>query len=259
MNKELGRSKRHESRGYKTKKIASEPINPFNINKFNTNSVVTSMKKIIFCLSVFLLIGAALISEIFASEERIETTPEGYRYAVRVMEGYNKNQNYPALFCFHHSGDGIEMTRLFSYASYQLNWLVVGFMDTKNGPWEPIVAAQESVLNDIQKKYNIDKNRLYTAGFSGAARMAYALAYKHPDQFKGVIACGAGFGLEEPSSWVAVYMIVGEDDCNIAEVKKAYTKLGYIGAKRNLFVFKGGHEMPGKEIINQALDWISKF
>lgn len=217
------------------------------------------MKKIIFCLNIFLLACIIYTVSLYALEERIETTPEGYRYVVRIMGGYNKDQRYPVLFCFHHGGDGIEMTRLYNYASYQLNWLVVGFMDTKNGPWEPIVAAQESVLNDIQKKYKIDKNRLYAAGFSGAASMAYTFAYKHPDQFKGVIASGGGFGLGEPSAWVAVYMIVGEDDCSMAAMKKAYAKLGDIGARRNMFVFKGSHEMPSKEMIKQALDWISKF
>lgn len=194
--------------------------------------------------------------------EEIKTTPEGYRYAVRLPSGYMKKATgYPVLFCFHPKGDGVETTRIFGYASYQLNWIIIGFMDLaypeldKNS-WPAVMIAQDSVFKDVQEKYNVDGRRLYAAGFGNGGQMAYQLAYKYPSAFKGVIACGSGLGLEKPIFSIPVYQCAGDEDFALNEVKWAQQQIKDANAKVELRIFKGGHEWPPQDIIREALEWL---
>ncbi|HOW34865.1 MAG TPA: dienelactone hydrolase family protein [Candidatus Omnitrophota bacterium] len=197
-----------------------------------------------------------------AHEEEIAVTPEGYRYAVRLPSGYMKKANgYPVLFCFHPQGDGVETTRIFGYASYRLSWIIIGFMDLvyfelNEKSWPKVVAAQESVLKDVKKKYNVDGNRFYAAGFANGGQMAYQLAYKYPSAFKGIIACGSGLGLEKPIFSIPVYQCAGDDDYALDEARRAQQQIKDANAKVQLRIFKGGHEWPPQNIIHEALEWL---
>jgi predicted peptidase len=64
-------------------------------------------------------------------------------------------------------------------------WILVGSLDAKNGPWDPILKAQDAMLKDIKQKYYIDTNSFYAGGMSGGARMSYTIAYRYPGHFKG--------------------------------------------------------------------------
>ena len=184
-----------------------------------------------------------------------------YTYSVRLPPKYNTKAKWPVLFCFDPGGNGTDATKRFAYAADNLGWIVVGSLDTKNGPWEPIIAAQEAMLKDIPKHFKVDEKRFYATGFSGGARMSFLIAYSHPAQFKGVIACGAGFpdGRKyEIAKNIAVYLCVGKKDGNLAEVNKVYTRLDMAHVKVSKQEFEGGHEWPSPVIITQALDWIAK-
>ncbi|MFA5338621.1 MAG: hypothetical protein WC317_00545 [Candidatus Omnitrophota bacterium] len=183
-----------------------------------------------------------------------------YRYTVRLPSNYDTKTKRPVLFCFDPNGNGEDAAKRFAYAADNLGWIVVGSHDAKNGPWEPIVSAQEAMLKDIPKRFRVDEKRFYAAGLSGGARMSFKMAYGHPAQFKGVIACAAGFADErqEIAKNVAVYLCIGKKDSNLEEVKKVYTKLDTNHLKVYKHEFEGGHEWPSPAIISQALDWIAK-
>lgn len=189
-----------------------------------------------------------------------ETDKQTYGYAVRLPPKYNSKAKWPVLFCFDPGGNGTDAARRFAYAAENLGWVVVGSLDAKNGPWEPIINAQEAMLKDIPKRFSVDEKRFYAAGFSGGARMSFLIAYKHPDQFKGVIACGAGFPeiAYRVSKNVAVYRCAGKNDPNLQEVKDLFGKLRLAGAKEHFQEFEGGHEWPPSDVITEALDWLAK-
>lgn len=181
-----------------------------------------------------------------------------HSYAVCLPSDYEKRGECPALFCFDPGGDGTQAVCKFAFAAEQYGWIVVGSLNTQNGSWEPILKAQSAMLQDIPKRYKTDDKKYYAAGFSGGARMSYTIAYNNPSKFKGVIACGAGFGQGTISKKVAVYNCAGQTDSNIGEVKKAHAELQRKGAKSELNVFSGGHDWPPDTILKQAVDWIVK-
>ncbi len=183
-----------------------------------------------------------------------------YRYAVRLPPQYNTKTKYPVLFCFDPGGNGEDAARRFAYAADNLGWIVVGSLDSRNGPWPPNHRAQEAMLKDIPKRFSVDEKRFYSAGLSGGARVSFAMAYNHPAQFKGVIACSAGFRDEkqEIAKNVAVYLCIGKGDGNLSEVQQVYNKLNMAHVKVHKHEFEGGHDWPSSDIISQALEWISK-
>jgi predicted peptidase len=181
-----------------------------------------------------------------------------HTYAIYLPQNYKKIKKvYPVLFCFDPGGNGKSAVLKYIYAGEKYDWIIVGSQDAKNGPWAPIFKAQESMLIDIPQRYSVDTSRYYAAGLSGGARMAYDLAYNHPENFKAVIACGAGFGGKAINKHIAVYHCVGDGDFNLAEVKDAYTQLRYLKANTKLNIFHGGHRWPPSEVINDAIDWVN--
>lgn len=184
-----------------------------------------------------------------------------HSYAAYLPVDYEKRRKYPVLFCFDPGGDGATAVRKFVYAAKEHGWIVVGSLDAKNGPWEPILSAQSAMLKDVKKRYNVDQNRYYAAGFSGGARMSYTIAYDNPSNFKGVIACSAGFCQAcnyNISRRIAVYHCVGETDyAALSEIKKAHAKLKKKGVASHLNIFPGGHSYPPNNVIREAVDWIA--
>lgn len=181
-----------------------------------------------------------------------------HSYAVCLPSDYEKRGECPVLFCFDPGGDGTQAVRRFLFAAEKYGWIVVGSLNARNGPWEPILKAQSAMLQDIPKRYKTNDRKYYAAGFSGGARMSYTIAYNNPSKFRGIIACGAGFGQGSTSKKVAVYNCVGGTDSNLKEVKNAYAELDKKGVKTELKIFPGGHDWPSDIVLKQAVDWIAK-
>lgn len=182
-----------------------------------------------------------------------------HSYVVYLPPDYNEAEKWPVLFCFDPMARGDYAAQLFSSASVDYGWIVAGSLDAQNGPWEPIRAAQEAMLEDITQRYNVDKQRLYASGFSGGARMSYTMAYEYSDMFRGVIACGAGLGEGKIKKNVAVFHCVGNNDGNYGEVRDVHGELAAKGVKSKMRIFEGGHQWPPEEVIREALEWLSKI
>ena len=80
---------------------------------------------------------------------------------------------------------------------------------------------------EMMKRYRIDPNRVYAAGFSGGARMSGLLGFFQPDIFHGTIQnCGADFYMRVPTvyatSWVsATGQPYGRFDATTDEIARA--------------------------------------
>ncbi len=191
--------------------------------------------------------------------QTITCSDNKHTYALYLPKNFNKYRVYRVMFCFDPEGNGQIAVEQFKYAAEKYNWILVGSNDAKNGPFGPIIEAQEAMLKDVQERYKVDDVNFCAAGFSGGARMSYAMAYLHPDNFKGVIACGAGFGVGNISRKIIVYHCIGETDPNLDEVKQAYNQLKRMGVNTKLNVFKGGHEWPPTAVKQDAVDWLTSW
>ncbi|MDP7277794.1 MAG: hypothetical protein QF363_20100 [Planctomycetaceae bacterium] len=109
------------------------------------------------------------------------------------------------------------------------------------------------VLDDIRRRYPIDPDRTYLAGFSGGGRVACTIGFALPEYFGGVISVCAAGDLR-PESWLrrrvvdrlSVALITGETDFNRSEVERFRGPLlKEVGVRTRSWVQAGsGHAIP---------------
>ncbi len=179
-----------------------------------------------------------------------------FSYALYLPSGYSPDRKWPVIFCFDPVGRGELPVRLLKEAAERYGYIVVGSNDSRNGPFPPIVRAQEVLWREVNERFPVAPARAYAAGFSGGSRAALYLALSHRDRFAGVISCGA-FDAEHKSiprkMDAAFYMLVGNEDFNLFEFTRFDERL----AKRNhthwLEVFDGPHRWPPEPLLLGAV------
>ncbi len=142
----------------------------------------------------------------------------------------------------------------------------------------------------MMKYYNIDRNRVYSAGHSGGARVACDIAFYAPDLFKGTLqSCGTNFYKAVPQVAVTsadkaahpedygvapisraeadaarlkvkFVMITGPNDWRYRYIQDIYNG-GFLPGhyKAKLLDIPGmGHQVCGGEALQAALDFLSQ-
>jgi pimeloyl-ACP methyl ester carboxylesterase len=110
------------------------------------------------------------------------------------------------------------------------------------------------LIQDAEKKFPVDKDRIFLAGFSGGARMALEYARQYP--VKGVLMCGAGPGTGSFNDLPCkVYMISGTTDFNFSEMY--YNPVRVSGGEKFMSdYFRGKHEWPPAANLENGLIWL---
>jgi hypothetical protein len=115
----------------------------------------------------------------------------------------------------------------------------------------------EVTSDDVLGRLSIDRNRIYTAGFSGGSRVASSVAI-FKGGIAGVIGCSAGFpALSQPIQFRFDYIgYVGDEDMNYLEMVTLQGALQQAGYRHHLVVFQGTHNWPPKDRIEEAFIWM---
>jgi hypothetical protein len=121
------------------------------------------------------------------------------------------------------------------------------------------------VLDDVRRRYRIDPERTYLAGFSGGARLACALAFALPEQFGGVLAVG---GVAAPPRLahqrhrvrerLSLALVAGAGDFNRRQLEDYAAPLfADLGVRSKLWVVpKLGHALPPADVLASAYAWL---
>jgi dienelactone hydrolase len=123
------------------------------------------------------------------------------------------------------------------------------------------------VLDDVRRRFAIDPDRTYLAGFSGGGRMACTIAFAMPEYFGGVLAIG---GANPPhhldylrhvaEDRLSVALVAGETDSNRRESEVLWAPLfGETDIRSRLWVVpKMSHEMPPEAVLSAAYTWLEE-
>ncbi len=180
-------------------------------------------------------------------------------YALYLPSNYTPARKWPILYAFDPRARGKVPLERFKDAAEQYNWIVVGSNNSRNGPLQQSVEAWNAIAKDTHERFAIDDERVYTTGFSGAARAAIYLATRCRDCISGVIACGAGFpaGIaSSPALHFAVFGVAGVEDFNFPEVKDLDDALAKAGMTHRIEVFDGRHEWAPSSVATEAVAWL---
>ncbi|MCU0276069.1 MAG: hypothetical protein MUF02_04320 [Acidobacteria bacterium] len=183
-------------------------------------------------------------------------------YALYLPCRYDEGRDWPILFCFDPRGRGAVPVGLFKAAAERFGWIVAGSNNSRNGPWETILAAARVLWRDTHARLRIDDRRIYAAGFSGGARVASGLARMLSIRPAGVIGCGGGLPeWLEPGDVAAIpwFGLVGMSDFNFPEMQELAGRLRQQGTACRLRVFQGRHEWPPASLIGEAVAWLNEI
>ena len=133
-------------------------------------------------------------------------------------------------------------------------FILIGSNNSKNGnSLQQAEAIWQTLYNDTKKRLFINNNRIYTAGFSGGAKVAGYVALHH-SEIKGVIANGAGLPDQTPAGNFnfTFTAITGEGDMNMTDLVAITNDLDKTQTRHRLLFFNGKHEWAPEKTMNRA-------
>ena len=129
------------------------------------------------------------IGEIVDSIAVSKTSNESF--ALYLPSNYKPNTLSPIVFIFDPAARGKIGIHPFIKAAEKYNYILICSNDSKNGPYDQNFEIASRLFDKIFSDFSINPKRIYTAGFSGGARLASRITVLN-EHIQGVIACGAG-------------------------------------------------------------------
>jgi len=180
-------------------------------------------------------------------------------YALYLPANYSPERKWPVLYAFDPGARGQIPVERFKVAAEKFGWIVAGSNNSRNGEFQPSIDAWNAIVKDTHQRFAIDDDRVYLAGFSGGARLAFYFAIRCLGCIAGVIGSGAGFPAgvtPSPALHFAVFSTTGIEDFNFGEVKSLAEALEKAGITHRTEVFAGRHEWPPSPVAIEALEWM---
>ncbi|MEI6851654.1 MAG: hypothetical protein WCL06_02385, partial [Bacteroidota bacterium] len=116
-----------------------------------------------------------------------------HTYAIYLPKAYVADKKYPLIICFDAHGSGYKPVELLQEQAEKYSYIIVGSNVSKNGiAMQANFEHYDILLDDLLTRFNIDKQRIYTCGFSGGSRVASTIAISKGG-ISGVIGCSGGF------------------------------------------------------------------
>ncbi len=176
-------------------------------------------------------------------------------YALYLPTSYDVKKENTILFIFDAHGRGALPLKKYQTLAEKYNLVLAASNDSKNGQSgqvrNRIITA---FMGDVERKIHVNNHKMYTAGFSGGARIATLVAL-YNNTVAGVIECAAGFPqvqnpVNKSFTWIGV---VGNRDFNFLELKNLYRQLQSNQWDSHLLVFDGKHDWPPTEVMDASL------
>lgn len=211
------------------------------------------------------LTKAPTISEtrIFETPKDADTTKGIWHYKLWLPKGYAANtlKKWPCMFIMSPNGNA-NMGAMADHLKTK-GYIVVLLVDSKNGPWGPVVGNFLAAHDDVIKRARVDETKKLATGHSGGARGSSLFVQARPG-FCGVILQSAGpasirSGYDvsgfQRNGKLYVAMTMGFSDGNFSEVARTQSAFNNPSRFRS-FEFQGGHAWAPKDVFEQAITWI---
>jgi predicted DNA-binding protein YlxM (UPF0122 family) len=179
-----------------------------------------------------------------------------HSYEIYLPAGYDSTKTYPVIFSFDSHGSGSTAIAGFKQGADTYGFIIVGSNLIRNGipEYDKRISA---LVSDVKNRFAVDNKALYTAGFSGSARMANYFGLQN--QFAGIISCGAGFRQKDVQSTgvdIYIYNIAGTRDCNYGETAYLPSSPECLAEKYISVNFTGIHEWPSTTVLTEAIKFM---
>lgn len=210
-------------------------------------------------LLIALLATAALGQEKGKLVENVPARRDATQtYTLYLPSSWDPAKKHPALVVMDPRGRGTVAASIFREAAEELGWVLISSNQTRSdSDWVPNEKALRALMPEVAERYATDPKRIYAAGFSGTAMVAWQLGMV-TGGLAGVIGVG-GRNLPElpPRKFnFAHYGFAGRADFNDRDMRSIDALLASENRVPHRFShFDGGHQWIGSEDARHALGW----
>lgn len=179
-----------------------------------------------------------------------------YSYFIYVPGKVLEGDQAPLIVALDAHGRGKKAMGLFRKAMAGEDYLIAGLNSFSNSAPEPVALVRPGI-QDILRRYQANQERITLFGFSGGARAAGAIASADP-KINALFASAAGFDVQhnmKNKSQFHAFLAAGIYDFNYWEIQRLSRELSASGISRHLTTFKGDHEYPPQQTIQEMLLW----
>jgi hypothetical protein len=192
------------------------------------------------------------------------------RYALYLPPGWNGSARRPLLLVMDPRGRAVAALERFREGARRHGWLIMSSHDTRSDTDRPDVnrRAVNAMISDARTHLHADTARVYLAGHSGTARLAWIYARALSPHVAGVIGVGAGL-----PSGLAGRLLDGEEatplpdhfafwggsgrlDFNHREVRLLDGELDRRGIRHRVVHWDGPHAWPPSTLVTEAVAWL---
>ncbi len=218
----------------------------------------------------FVLALAATVSaaEVVPAEAPVGEMVEGVAcasdptqtYTLYLPPGFDVSKRWPVLLIFDPRGRSVLAAELFREAADTYGWILVSSDNTRSdGPMEPNVVALRALWPEVHTRLPAQPDRIYAAGFSGGAAVAYVLS-KSTQEVAGIIACGARFLPDSlQGNPVPIFSVAGDTDFNYHQMHEVDALLADQGNPHRLVIFDGPHSWMPASLATEAVGWFESL
>jgi len=178
-------------------------------------------------------------------------------FAVYLPKTFEMEKKWPVLFVYDTKGRGKQAISMFKEAAEQQGYILAASNSVNDSlSLSQNILVSSRMFNTLFSMVPIQKNRVYTGGFSDGARLA-SLVPTFVRQVKGVISCSSPVANREvlssrnPFHFIG---IVGVEDFNYITMLGTEKVLDKLKFPNNLLVFQGGQEWPKTSYITRAFE-----
>jgi dienelactone hydrolase len=189
------------------------------------------------------------------------------RYQLYVPPAYRPDETWPLLLFLSPGDDPLGWRFWQKLCEDKGVFFCAAYGAGNNTPPGQRIRLILDVLDDVRRRFPIDPDRTYLAGFSGGGRLACTIAFAMPEYFGGVLAvCGANpphhldYLRHRAEDRLSVALVTGETDFDRRESEVLWAPLfGETGVRSRLWVIpRAGHEMPPEAVLSAVHTWLEE-